>query len=424
MTGAPMSDQQTHPPGHRDWRLWAVLGVTAVLLTGGLIAWAVSEGVLFGDEDTPHLVDDYSGWTATGTLADDTDLIEDAAEKLDSERTPVLLWAGEGRNGVNEVTDFVAFAVSVDDPQLARGIVRVVLVNMGDSPTSPAISASSGSLDNVVIRLPLDEADGTEENNIYLTREDVRSLTTLDGDEVTVDDRLAGSSDSRFEIRSDDGIGYTSDRLAAPLYRDAWDAEIATVAMQDTPHKGGWITTLGEPTSVEFDEGTGVVVPLVEQRVRGLTPGTEDVDDLPENVEVTSRWAALVQVPDAMVESATSPTVRSPYVPTNQNVDALTVGYPYAVPVTDDRLGGSVLITTEGLAPLGGTGGAVPDPAYGTFNAELSSVRTEPDLPAIASAESGVTSVLLFDARTALVAWYAEDGSPAWSTIVRPAEDD
>ena len=424
MTGAPMGDEQTSPPAPRDWRLWAVLGVTAVLLIGGGIAWAVAEGKLFGGKAAPRLITDERGWTATGSLVGDTDLIEEAAERLESETTPTLLWAGEGRNGVQDASEFVAFAVPADEPQFPRGVVRVLVVDMGDSPSSPAISAVPASLDNVVIELPVDEVDGTEGNTIYLTREDVRSVANLDGDEVEVEDRVFGSSDSRFEIRDDDGICYTSTLLTAPLSADLWELETADRILQDLTWKGGWMTSLGEPAQVEFEQGTGVVVPLVEQRIRGLSPGTYDVDDLPENRETTSRWAALLRIPDAMVDSATSPTIRTPYAPTNQHVDALAVGYPYAVPMNDERLGGSVLVTTGGLAPRGHPGDVIADDAYGVFNAEPSSIRIEPELPVIADSESGVTSIVGFDTRSALVSWHADDGSPAWSTVVHPADDD
>lgn len=420
MTGASAGDEQTDPSGRRDWRLWAVLGVTAVVLIGGAIVWAVAEGKLASGKDAPRVITDERGWTATGSLVGDTDLVEDAAERLESETTPILLWAGEGRNGVNEVSELVAFAVPVDEPQFARAVVRVVVVDTSDSSSSPTVYAAPGSLDNVIVRLPVDEVDGTEANSIYLTREDVRSVADLDGNEVEVDDRLFGSSGSRFELRHEDGIGYTSTLLTAPLSADLWERETADDILQTLPSEG--ITTLGEPASVEFEQGTGVVVPLMEQRIRGRVPGTQELGHPSENAESTSQWAALVRLPEAMVDSAASGTILTPYAPTNQNVDALAVGYPYAVPANDERLGGRVLITTGGLTQRGGPNQA--DDAYGIFNAEPSSIRIEPELPTIADSESGVTSIVGFDTRTALVAWYGEDGGPVWSTVVRPAEAD
>ncbi|MBM9463400.1 hypothetical protein JL108_08055 [Aeromicrobium sp. YIM 150415] len=418
-----MSDESVGSTRLRDWRLWVIIGAVVALLAAIAVVAALSgdDGSDSADGDSDGRVTDVeytdADWPATGSLIDDADFIEEAAAELDTDTTPILLWAGTGTMGTLDISEYAAFAVPVNSPDTSHRLARLYLVGIGDDIDSPYITSGLAPLDNLVIALPLDEVEGDDHSGTWLAREDVTSVAPLDSDsdeELTIEDRfIGGGGGDGLELKTDSGVFYTDPKLDTPLPADLWDREVAAEIFGKLEFDGPWVTAIGQPSDVEFAEGTGVVAPIAEQHLGKLADGDGDGNAI--------RWSAFIQLPDAMVDSATSATIRAPAAADTQHPDDLADGYPYAVAVDEKRLGSRALVITPGVTTRNprdsGNGPGTLSPAVG-------SARTEPDLPVMA-APSGETParILGFDASPVVVIWYDEGGAPLWSAVVRAPEE-
>lgn len=416
-----MSDESVGSTRLRDWRLWVIIGAVVALLAAIAVVAALSgdDGSDSADGDSDGRVTDVeytdADWPATGSLVDDADFIEDAAAQLDTDTTPILLWAGTGTMGTLDISEYAAFALPVNSPDTSHRLARLYVVGIGDDIDSPYIKSGLAPLDNLVIALPLDEAEGNDHSGVWLAREDVVSAAPLDSEsdeELTIDDRFIGGGGGRgLELKTDSGVFYTDPKLDSPLPADPWDREVVIDFFGKLEFDGPWVTAIGEPSEVEFAEGTGIVAPIAEQ----------NLSDLAEEEDGAIRWSAFIQLPAAMVDSATSPTIRAPAAADTQHPDALATGYPYAVALTDRRIGEPALVITPGITTRNprdsGRG-------LGTLSPLVASARTEPELPVIAAPSEGKPAQILgFDASPVVVIWYDEGGAPLWSTVVRAPEE-
>ena len=412
-----MSDEPTNPAVSRDWRVWAVIAGAVVLLVGGLTAWAVGgndQSDLEASRDTPFVKMGTVEWPATGSLIDDDDFIAEAAAELDTDTTPILLWAGTGTSGTLDISKYAAFAIPVNSPDTSELLARLAVVGIGDDIDSPYVKYGLAPLKNLVIALPLDEVEGKDHSGVWLVREDVTAASSLEDDETpTIVDRfVGGGGGSGLELETDAGVFYTDPKLESPLPADLWDREVARDVIGKLEWDGPWVTAVGEPSTVEFDEGTGVVAPIAEQNLSDLAHGEDGA----------IRWSAFIQLPAAMVDSATSPTIHAPAAASTQHRDALADGYPYAVHVDEKRIGAPALVITPGITTRHPRDSG---PGLGTLDSIVSSARTDPELPVIAAPSDGsVAQILGFDTTRAAVIWYDEGGEPLWSTVVSAPEEE
>ncbi len=411
-----MSDEETKPPARGDWRVWAVVAGAVVLLVGGLTAWAVGgddQSDLETSRDSPPVKMGTVDWPATGSLIDGDDFIAEAAAELDTDTTPILLWAGTGTSGTLDISEYAAFAIPVNSADASEDLAQLALVGIGDDIDSPYVQYGLAPLNNLVIALPLDEVEG-DHPGVWLVREDVTSASSLEDDESpTIVDRFIGGGGGRgLELETDSGVFYTDPKLDSPLPADLWDREVARDIIGKLEFDGPWVTAVGSPSAVEFGEGTGVVAPIAEQNLSDLAKGEDGA----------IRWSAFVQLPAAMVDSTTSPTIRAPAAADTQSPDALADGYPYAVAVDEKRIGAPALVVTPGITTRhprdSGRG-------LGALDSIVTNARTDPELPVIAAPSDGSAAQILgFDTSRAAVIWYGEGGEPLWSTVVSSSQDE
>lgn len=400
------------------------IGVIAVIAVSLTLTFS-GGGSDSASEDGGAVVIEQRAWEPTGSLADDEEFLAAAAAELDHDEPPILLWAGEAQRESDDLSEFAVFAIPRHTTVMAGDLFDIRTVGRGEDweTVEGGQHQSVGSFANTAVPLPFDDIEGQEvtdpRDTILLTREDVSSLKAFPGREVTIADRTVtigfddydGPWSGPYEVTSDDGTQYTSGYLAMGLPKEDWDPEAAEHVIRSLPSDHGSLTIVGPAAPLDVDDGTATVASIAELPVNSRK---EDPDSI--------TWGAVVELPEEMVDSVTSPTIVTDREPSPHDPDAMASGAPYAVAVDEKRLGGGALILTQGLMNQDGES-TVPQGRPGGVG-HVYTATTTPELPVIGSSEdNGSAAILAFDEPSAAVIWADEDGDPVWSSVLRQASD-
>ncbi|NYI69130.1 hypothetical protein [Spelaeicoccus albus] len=246
-----------------------VAALTVAALVAALLVWhpwsripsdPLADGVL--PQGTRYGAE---GWTPRGSLANDSQFIHDAAERLrrDDGRRYWLLWAGRGSYGADGKSDFAIFAyTSASDSHdgiYSSAKVRRHPDGHWDSDVDYGYEFSGLSFANTVIQIPLDSIEGLRKgaNAYYLVRDDVTAISDKNKAPLKVHNGIvavgSGEDSPKFghflTTTSNRGTEYTSSLLTKGLHADLWKRSEAKAAL--SPVIEATTTAGSSPLNVE-----------------------------------------------------------------------------------------------------------------------------------------------------------------------------